>query len=114
MKVLCIKDLPMFLNEEFVEVNKYKLQGRKVEEHFYLHYQEGKLYECSKFIDGQTYVDSDLTFPENHPTYRMFNETRPKRPKPVQLWQCFFDTDIHENKQTRGSEQDFNKYFKII
>ena len=108
-KVLCIEDLSMFLNEVFVEANKDKLEGRKTDEHGYLHYEKGKEYEFGGWNDGHTYIMSDLTFPKDHRVHIEFNENRPIRPREVKLWQSFFD-----NPKAIGSHQDFNLYFVEI
>ena len=109
-KVLCVKDLSMFLNEYFAEANKGKLDGRQTEKHGYLWYEKGKEYETHGVSDeGHAYVMSDLTFPKDHPTYAEFNENRPIRPREVKLWQSFFT-----KPRAKNCEQDFNLYFVEI
>jgi len=107
-KVLCIKAITMFLNEEFVEYNKDKLKGREIG-NGYITYEKGKEYETHGLNNGQAYVMSDITYPKDHSTYRVFNENRPIRPREVKLWQTFFVDGM-----AKGSHQDYNLHFTKI
>lgn len=114
IEVLCIEDYSEFLNEDFVEYNKKLLEGRCVDEKWsgWVIYQKGKIYETYGLENSHAYVLSDVLFPPDHSVYRHFNENRPKRPRPVKMWQSFFDYNTHP--KFKDGHQDFHKYFKLI